>query len=185
MPHSIIQQIQTFQLVLDQIPEIRYVGDPVLRQIAHPATHEEGIAIGNRMKTVLQKYRALTGLGRGLAAPQIGESKSVFITFTDDRFSTFINPKIVEKSDQTNFYKELCMSVGIMAADVERPDWIVMEWTDENNLTKSEKFDGFMARLYQHEVAHLHGRLNLDDAIPGGVEFVTFDPLKETLRSTR
>ena len=73
----------------------------------------------------------------------------------------------------------------MVAADVERPDWIVMEWMDEKGITKSEKFDGFKARLYQHEEAHLRGRLNLDDAVSGGIEFVTFDPLKEQLSDTK
>ena len=125
------------------------------------------------------------GWGRGLAAPQIGENKSVFITFVDDRFEVFINPQIVERSTKTNFYRELCMSAGMMSADVERPDWIVMEWMDEKGMKRSEKFDGFKARLYQHEEAHLRGRLNLDDAVTGGIEFVTFDPLKEQLRNVR
>jgi peptide deformylase len=47
-----------------------------------------------------------------------------------------------------------------------------------------ERFDGFKARLYQHEVAHLNGLLNLDEATPGGIEFVNFDPLKEQLRTS-
>ena len=77
------------------------------------------------------------------------------------------------------------MSAGIVATDVERPEWIVMEWTDKDGVRRSEKFDGFNARLYQHEEAHLRGRLNLDDAAPGGIQFVTFDPLKEQLRDIR
>jgi peptide deformylase len=77
------------------------------------------------------------------------------------------------------------MSIGILAADVERPDWIVMEWMDQQGTKRSEKFDGFRARLYQHEEAHLRGRLCIDDSAPGGLEFVTFDPSKEDLRIRR
>lgn len=141
--------------------------------------------IAKKLENVLLKYREITGWGRGLAAPQIGENKSVFITYLDNQVAVFINPKIVEKSYSTNFYKELCMSTGVVAADVERPEWVIMEWVDENGVQKSEKFDGFKARLYQHEEAHLRGRLNLDDAVSGSIEFVTFDPLKEQLRDTR
>jgi len=72
-----------------------------------------------------------------------------------------------------------------MAADVERPEWIVMEWTDEEGKRHREKFDGFLARLYQHEEAHLRGKLNLDEADEGGIEFACFDPLKEKLRKSR
>jgi peptide deformylase len=60
-----------------------------------------------------------------------------------------------------------------------------MEWTDKDGTERLEKFDGFKARLYQHEEAHLHGRLNLDDSVSGGIQFVTFDPLKEQLRDTK
>lgn len=177
--------IHTFETVLGEIPEIRYAGDPVLRQTTNPTTLERGVQIGERMKSVLLKYRNVTGWGRGMAAPQIGENASVFITFIDDQTEIFINPKIIERSVKTNFYKELCMSVGIMSADVERPEWIVMEWMDENGLQRSDRFDGFKARLYQHEEAHLRGRLNLDDVSLGGIEFATFNPLEEKLRETR
>ena len=72
-----------------------------------------------------------------------------------------------------------------MAADVERPEWITMEWTDNDGEKHKEKFEGFLARLYQHEEAHLRGIVNLDEAAPQGIEFATFDPLREQLRKTR
>ena len=176
MSDEIKRKIQTFEAVLEEVPELIYAGDPVLRRSAVPVTLEEGVALGKKLESVLLKYREITHWGRGLAAPQIGEGKAIFITFIDNECEIFINPIVVEKSDQTNFYKELCMSVGILAADVERPDWIVMEWMDAQGAERSERFEGFKARLYQHEEAHLRGRLNIDDAIPGKIEFVTFDP---------
>jgi len=72
-----------------------------------------------------------------------------------------------------------------MAADVERPEWIIMEWMDKDGVQQSEKFNGLKARLYQHEEAHLRGRLNLDDAVSCGIQFVNFDPLKEQLRDKK
>lgn len=131
------------------------------------------------------KYRKVVGYGRGFAAPQIGKSKAIFVTFVDDKLQTFINPKITKKSKNTNFYRELCLSSGVMAADVERPEWIVMEWTDVKSKLCKETFDGFLARLYQHEEAHLRGLINLDEAIVGGIEFMLFDPLKEQLRTSK
>lgn len=178
-------KLQTFKVVLEQIPEIRYAGDSVLREPASVVSLEDGLEVAKRLGAVLLKYREITGWGRGLAAPQIGEGKAVFITYIDNKIEVFLNPKIAEKSDKTNFYKELCMSAGILAADVERPDWIVMEWMDDNGNQRSEKVEGFKARLYQHEEAHLRGRLNFDDTAPGGIQFVDFDPLKEQLRDTR
>lgn len=184
MTEEIKERVKKFEQVLEKVPEITYAGDSVLRQQTAEVSLAEGLEIAKRMEDVLLRYRAITGAGRGLAAPQIGESKSVFITYLDDKTEVFINPKITEKSTETNFYKELCMSAGIVAADVERSEWIVMEWTDKNGERRSEKFDGFKARLYQHEEAHLRGRLNLDDVASGGIQFITFDPLKEQLRKT-
>ena len=60
-----------------------------------------------------------------------------------------------------------------------------MEWLDVEGKSHKEKVDGFLARLYQHEEAHLRGKLNLDEAADGGIEFMLFDPLKEQLRDKR
>lgn len=174
-----------FCKILDKFPEVRYAGDPILRQKAEQVTIEEGIALGQRLGEILIRYRQEVGYGRGFAAPQIGENKAVFVTFVDDNLNIFINPLIVESSEKTNFYKELCLSSGIMATDVQRPEWIIMEWTDINGKQQKEKFDGFLARLYQHEEDHLRGILNLDKSCDGGIEFATFDPLQEGIRETR
>lgn len=72
-----------------------------------------------------------------------------------------------------------------MAVDTERSEWIVIEWSDMKGERHSEKVDGFLARLCQHEEAHLRGKLNLDQATEGGIEFALFDPLKEQLRKSK
>jgi len=174
-----------FEKVLQDFPEVKYVGDPILRQITEEVTVEEGKVLGEKLGKVLIRYRKAVGYGRGFAAPQIGENKAVFVTFVDGELHTFINPKITEKSEKTNFYRELCLSSGIMSADTERAEWIVMEWTDTEGRQHKEKVDGFLARLYQHEEAHLRGKLNLDKAGEGGIEFALFDPLREQLREKK
>ena len=179
------ERLATFSCALNEIPEVRYVGDSILRQHAQPVKVAEGASIGEQLGKVLLHYREVSGIGRGMAAPQIGLSKAVFVTFVDAKLQTFINPTIVEKSRETNFYKELCLSSGIMAADIERPKWVIMEWTAIDGTTCREKIEGFLARLYQHEEAHLRGIVNLDEVAPQGIEFATFDPLKERLRKNR
>lgn len=185
MIEILIDRVRKFETTLEKFPEVRYAGDPILRQTAQEATVNEGVRIGKNLGEVLMRYRKEVGYGRGFAAPQIGESKAVFVTFIDDKLQVFVNPKITNKSPETNFYRELCLSSGIMAVDAERPEWIVMEWMDANGTRHSQRFDGFLARLYQHEEAHLRGKLNLDEAAEGGIEFFLFDPLKEQLRETR
>lgn len=177
--HSLVAK---FERVLENFPEVRYAGDPILRQPTHEVTIEEGVELGKRLGEVLIRYRKAVGYGRGFAAPQIGEGKAVFVTFVGDKLQTFVNPKVVERSNKTNFYKELCLSSGIMSADVERSESIVMEWTDVEGQKHREKIEGFLARLYQHEESHLRGIINLDEAVKGGIEFAIFDPLKEQLR---
>lgn len=176
---------ETFQKVLSEIPEIAYAGEPVLRTPTAQVSLEEGLEVAKRLTDILLKYRSVTGLGRGLAAPQIGESKSVFITYVDDVVEVYMNPTIVESSVEKNYFRELCISAGIMAADVARPEWIRLSWIDSAGASREEKFDGFKARLLQHEEAHLRGVINLDESARGGIQFVTFDPAKETLRNTR
>lgn len=185
MTKTVSELVQTFEKVLAVVPEIRYAGDPILQQEAAEVSFDEGIAVARRLEDTLMRFRAVTGVGRGIAAPQIGESKKVFISYVDDQIHVFINPVIVERAPTTNFYRELCMSIGIMAADVERPEWMVMEWTDADGKRQTQKFEGFLARMYQHEEDHLRGILNIDIAVHGGIAYVTFNPLEEKLRSVR
>lgn len=185
MIEVLVDRVRKFETILEKFPEVRYAGDPLLRQVAVEASVEEGIRIGKHLGEVLVRYRDEAGYGRGFAAPQIGESKAVFVTFVADQLQVFINPVIVEMSTETYYYRELCLSSGIVSVDIERPEWIVMEWTDVNGGKHRQKFEGFLARLYQHEVDHLRGELNLDKATRGSIELALFDPLQERLRKTR
>ena len=178
-------RVETFSKVLHEIPEVRYVGDPILRKPTEKATLEEGIEIGKKLGEVLIKYRSIAGYGRGFAAPQIGINKSVFATFVNEEVQTFINPKITMFSETKSYYRELCLSSGIMSADVARPDFIEMTWMGIDGKHHQQKFDSFLARLYQHEEGHLRGIVNIDICEPGGIEICTFDPLKEQLRTSR
>ena len=170
------------ELISEHCPEIVYDGHEVLRKKTEDVTLEQGIVIGNFLIKVLKKYREVTGIGRGLAAPQIGENKSVFITFVDDKFEIYINPRIVDKSENKNLYKEGCLSCAPMWGDVKRSRSIIMEYTDEYGNFNIKKYDGFMARLLQHEYDHLEGILNIDIAEPGTVEVMNSDPFLEKLR---
>lgn len=105
MTKEIKELVTKFLGVVDQFPEVKYVGDPLLRQPAEEATIEEGIEIGNKLGEILLRYRKAVGYGRGFAAPQIGINKAVFVTFVDDRLEIFINPKILKRSKKQTFIK--------------------------------------------------------------------------------
>lgn len=95
--------------VARKLPMLRYVGDPLL---ATPTTEitdiKAGREIGEELGVVLSQYRAVAGFGRGLAAPQIGISKSVFVTLlSDGLLRVYINPKIKEYYGGFNYYQAL------------------------------------------------------------------------------
>ncbi|MCD4756304.1 peptide deformylase [bacterium] len=64
-----------FYEIIGKFPEVRYVGDPILRQETEDVSLEEGYKIGKRLGEVLMRYRGEVGYGRGFAAPQIGEGE--------------------------------------------------------------------------------------------------------------
>jgi len=169
---------------LDACPNIVLVGtgNPVLQQKAQPVSLERGIETGEELKSTLKKYREIAGYGRGLAAPQIGKNESVFVTYVDDKFKTYINPKILERSKDFYQYREGCLSCAYITADVKRPRSITIEYMDESGSVVKDEVDGFLARLLQHEYDHLEGVLNIDVAEIGGLGPRFSDPLKEELR---
>lgn len=174
--------VVNFQKILDQCPELVFIGDPILRAKAIEVSLNEGLMIAERLKDTLFKYRNITGLGRGLAGPQIGENKAVFVTYIQDEFQLYLNPRVKTKSDSHNLYRETCLSCGFICVDVKRSEKITLEYMDEKGDMQIKEFDGFLARLLQHENNHLEGVVNIDVAEPKSIEFITKDPLQEKLR---
>lgn len=168
--------------ILEQFPEITHIGNPILRTETKEVDLEQGMEIGTRLITTLTKYRELTGVGRGLAAPQIGEGFSVFVTYVDDIFKIYMNPNIIDSSDKKNIYKENCLSSSHIWCDIVRPESVEIEYMNDQGETVQESHSGFGARLIQHEYDHLKGIVNVDRAEQGTVEYKFGDPTKEVLR---
>lgn len=167
------QMIEEVGRILHEVPEITHLGNPVLRQVCTPVSNEEGTKTANKLIKVLDRYRSLTGVGAGLAAPQIGIAEKVFVTY-DGRIkesTVYINPKITKISAETNYYRESCLSSRMFWSDTERPITITLTWTDLSGTDHEEEFTSFKARLLQHEYDHLLGIPCLDKAIPGTVEY--------------
>ena len=143
--------------------------DPVLRQISTP------------VETVDDELRALVAdmfetmydaPGIGLAAIQVGVPKRVLVMdlqepeeedgppVKDPR--VFINPEILQHSDEEVPYLEGCLSVPDQYADVERPDRIRARWLDEQGKPHEEELDGLLVVCLQHEMDHLEGILFID-----------------------
>ncbi len=168
---GLISEVKNFQLILQKFPQLVYAGDKILR-IHCDEINKEDFQTGrvkrwsNLMETTLKDYRAITGYGRGLAGNQVGICKQIIVTFLNEKFSVYVNPKIVEESEEKAMMGELCLSFGLVMGDIVRPYWIMVEYLDVNGKKIREKMNGVAARLLQHEISHLMGKLCLDESVP-------------------
>ena len=145
--------------------EILLVPHPILRQKANKlkSITEEDIKIANQMMEAMIKAP-----GVGLAANQVGILKQIVTINYEDKERNkkvnyvLFNPSIIKYSDETVVMEEGCLSLPEQYADVERPKEIVVEYIDENKKTIKKEIDGYQARILQHEIDHLSGKLFVD-----------------------
>jgi peptide deformylase len=114
--------------------------------------------------------------GLGLAAPQIGKSIRIFVIdgapVADDEpelanfKKAFINPHIVEKTGELKPMTEGCLSIPHLREEVNREAHIRIKYYDENWEYHDEVYDGYKARIIQHEYDHLDGILFTDKVSP-------------------
>jgi len=123
----------------------------------------------NYLKDCLRRYRRLTGYGRGITGVQVGIPERISVIFTVDlEILTIINPKITKKSSKKYKYPEICMSANPIIAPVVRPAWIEFSFHDETGSvkhwkTKDDTDQGrIMNRVFQHEIDHMEGVINID-----------------------
>ena len=114
--------------------------------------------------------------GLGLAAPQIGKSIRLFVidgqlaaedepTLTDFK-KAFINAHISERSGDLQPMNEGCLSIPNLREEVLRQSSVRISYYDENWQYHNEIFEGFKARIIQHEYDHLDGILFIDKINP-------------------
>lgn len=156
---------------------IRAFGDPVLKKMAQDI--EPGHAgLEQLIADMFETMYAANGVG--LAAPQVGHSLRLFVVdaspFAEenedgtppeepelkDFKKVFINPYIVEEEGEEWPFEEGCLSIPNIREEVYRQPKIVLQYQDENFVEKEETFEGFAARVIQHEHDHLDGILFTD-----------------------
>jgi peptide deformylase len=148
-------------------------GHPVLRKVAEDIERDyPGLEqlINDLFETL---YKAE---GLGLAAPQIGKSIRIFVidgkpAGEDDpelaEFKkVFINAHIVEKSGDLMTMTEGCLSIPHLREEVNRESHIRLTYYDETWQFHDEQFEGYKARIIQHEYDHLDGILFTDKVSP-------------------
>ncbi len=74
----------------------------------------------------------------------------------------FINPRIIEGSEDRSVYNEGCLSVPEQYAEVERPAKIKASWMDRTGRIHEQELEGLLATCLQHEMDHLEGVLFID-----------------------
>ncbi|HEX7169032.1 MAG TPA: peptide deformylase [Acidimicrobiales bacterium] len=154
---------------------IRLYGDPVLRERCAEVTDVDG-ALVRLVDGMVQTMYAAPGLG--LAAPQVGVKKRLFVYDLDDGAGpqTLVNPVITESRGEWEF-EEGCLSVPGLFFPIVRPKEIHITGFDLNGREVSLEADEIMARLFQHELDHLDGTLLF--------EYLDDDQRKAALSSLR
>ena len=146
------------------IKPIQFVPDPVLRKSALPVENitDKTLQLLDDMAETM--YDAP---GIGLAGPQVGELKRLIVMdcSRDDEKSELwqmINPEVIELSEDNSTLEEGCLSIPGHTAEVSRPDWIKLRFTDIKGKEQQIKAEGLLAACIQHEIDHLDGILFID-----------------------
>jgi len=95
--------------------------------------------------------------GLGLSANQVGLPYRVFVMGHGKTFCCFFNPEIIETVGENEDIQEGCLTYPNLFLRVKRASRIKVRWTDEEKRQREETFDGFTARIIQHEIDHLDG----------------------------
>lgn len=154
-------------------------GQPVLRKEAVEvgADYPDLPTLAENMYLTMEKAN-----GVGLAAPQVGLALRMFVVDGNGLAEDYpecqgvrrcmINPEIVEQSEESNVKEEGCLSIPGIYESVKRPNWIVINYLDENLEEHEERFEGFAARMVLHENDHLDGKMFVDHVSPLRKQFI-------------
>ena len=141
---------------------IRVVGDPVLRQRSPEITTIDGRLAKLAEDMLVTMYDAP---GVGLAAPQVGVEKRMFVYDVGDGAHTVINPVISESRGEWA-YEEGCLSVPGLSWDIVRPKELLLTGVDLDGNDVAVEADELLARCFLHELDHLDGVLLLERLDP-------------------
>ncbi len=100
--------------------------------------------------------------GLGLAAPQVNHTERVCIVRMGKKLTPLINPEILFRSEDKEYAEEGCLSLPDLWLQVPRSISIVLRYTDIKGKTQERMLEHMDARVVQHEVDHLEGKLIVD-----------------------
>lgn len=134
---------------------IRIFGDPVLKQRAREVDEIDG-ALAKLVDDMIQTMYDAPGVG--LAAPQVGVQKRLFVYDIGEGPRALVNP-VIEESDGEWTFVEGCLSVPGLSWEIVRPKQVHLTGLDLDGNEVSIEADELAARMYQHELDHLDGVL--------------------------
>jgi len=142
--------------------KVRLFGDPCL-EAKSKAVKEVGPVERMLIAAMFETMAAYKGVG--LAAPQVGINEQIFVVDTGKEAFAVINPKII-KIAGSEVMEEGCLSIPRVLVDVKRAKTVWVEFTDAENHRVRAELNGLLAKVFQHEYDHLHGKLILDYLAP-------------------
>ena len=150
--------------------EIVTIPEPVLRKKAHKVT-DFGPELQVLIDDMVETMRNAPGVG--LAAPQVASPlREIVVEFGDEeneevppKLYTMVNPEIVRVSEEMVVGTEGCLSIPGFIGDVERLDQITIKGQNRFGKPMRVKANGWLARIFQHEIDHLNGVLFTDRAL--------------------
>lgn len=147
---------------------VRTFGDACLRRACRPA--DPGTPDTARLLDELWEVLSAAD-GVGLAAPQIGDDRRALVIRDPDRPAgrqrlDVVNPRLVGTSGPVVPFEEGCLSFPGLYFDVRRPRGVRLECLDRDGSPVILEDDGLVARIVQHEMDHLEGRLFIDHLPP-------------------
>ncbi len=141
------------------VRKVILLGNPILRRKAQPVdkvTKSEQQLIDDLLETMDAHE------GVGLAAPQVGVPKRVFVACWEDEIYALVNPKVERRSEETVEGMEGCLSIPGVQGNITRHGQIRIRALDRNGNPVVLQPEGWLARIFQHEMDHLEGVLIID-----------------------
>jgi peptide deformylase len=144
---------------MDIIKNNTDLGDTILRKKS-----DDILDIDKSIKNLIKKMKNTLNKsgGVGLAAPQVGINKNLILVKPENKIYVFINPVITNFSDEETIDEEGCLSVPHVFLKISRSKNITLKAKDEKGNDLDLNINEYFARIIQHEVDHLLGKLIID-----------------------
>ncbi len=160
--------------------QIAQLGQPVLREPSRPVTDPADPAVQALIDDLIASVAEVNGVG--IAAPQVFEPLTLFIVASrpnprypaapDMAPTAMINPELVWSSPDTEKGWEGCLSVPGLRGLVPRHKRVGIRYLDRAGRLREEVYEGFLARIFQHEFDHINGLVFLD-RVESSREFIS------------